>query len=81
VSAVDGRCGTILDEETFQWIDAAEQLPDADTTVLVFAPESSEAVWLGYFDGEGWHSVEGMPYAAGAVKAWASMLRGPVRGQ
>lgn len=69
---------TIADQETISWISVAEQLPDADTTVLVCAPRSSEPIWLGYYDEEdsSWHSVDVIEYDEGDVIAWARMPSG-----
>lgn len=63
---------TILDQETLTWY-SADAPPEADTTVLVYAPEGDEPVWFGYFDGEGWLSIEGGEYP---VTAWSPMPRG-----
>ena len=70
---------TILDEEAIEWHSVTDSLPDVDTTVLVYAPEDADPVWLGYYDGDSWDSAEGMPYRAGAVTAWAAMPEGPQR--
>lgn len=41
------------------WISVEQEQPDDDIIVLVYVPDSSEPVWLGYcFDGE-WTDVEG----------------------
>lgn len=51
------------------WINAAEQPPDADMTVLISIsdPAANEPVWLGYLDGDQWRTVEG---EAVEVIAW-----------
>ncbi len=41
------------------WTLAAE-LPDSDTTVLLFNPDASEPVWPGYHDGKYWRYADGM---------------------
>lgn len=70
----------ILDEETIEWRSVADQLPDADTTVMVFAPACYEPIWLGwYYEEDGWHSVEAVPYPKDAVVAWAHLPQGPQR--
>jgi hypothetical protein len=73
----------VLDQEIVAWVSVEESLPDADTTVLVNAPGASEPVWLGYYDGVYWFSVDGGCYdteddseIAQAVVAWAPMPRG-----
>lgn len=74
----------ITDQETISWIAVADQLPDADTTVLVHAPGSDEPVWLGFYDGFFWFAVTGDGYGdedeiAAEVTAWATMPMGPQR--
>lgn len=34
------------------------EMPDADETVLVHCPKEDEPVWLGFFDGEDWRTVD-----------------------
>lgn len=53
------------------WIDAAKQLPDSDTTVLIHVPGDDEPVWLGFHDGEMWRYVDGMPIPG--VTQWADI--------
>jgi hypothetical protein len=67
----------ILDQETLTWY-SADAPPDADTTVLVFAPGCDEPVWLGYFDGDSWFEIGGAEYGnaeelADHVTAWAPL--------
>ena len=70
----------ILDEETIRWISVKDALPDADATVMVFAPGADEPVWLGWYEGEGvWHSVDAAPYDPDTVTAWATLPMGPKR--
>jgi len=47
-----------LIEET-RWRDCSREMPDADTTVLIACPDENEPVWMGYWDGLAWWSVEG----------------------
>lgn len=47
--------------EQVKWISVSEQLPDSDTTVMLFDANANEPVWLGYFDGERWVYIDGMP--------------------
>ena len=60
------------------WWRKAEDLPDADQTVLVAtSPVSSacsEPVWLGYWDGECWRDVVDDPID---VTHWAPLPEGP----
>ncbi|HWB61772.1 MAG TPA: DUF551 domain-containing protein [Chthoniobacteraceae bacterium] len=41
-----------------QWKYCEHQMPDTDATVLVYCPESVEPVWLGFYDGEDWRSID-----------------------
>jgi hypothetical protein len=68
--------------EVIQWHAVTEQLPDADTTVLVCAPEADDPVWLGFYDGFFWFLVTLDGYGdpdqiAAEVIAWAPVPRGP----
>lgn len=42
-----------------QWINVQNELPDDDTMVLVYTPDESDSVWIGYVDGDVWRSSEG----------------------
>ena len=61
-------------QETTRWHPVDVALPDTDTTVLIYAPESDPPVWLGYLDGSIWFTAEGLEVA---VTAWADMPEGP----
>jgi hypothetical protein len=72
----------MLDQETVVWY-SADVPPDADTTVLVYAPGSDEPVWLGYYDGFSWFEIGGAEYGnaeelADRVTAWAPLPAGAV---
>lgn len=72
----------ILDIEQIKWIAVTDQLPDADTTVIVFAPDADDPIWLGFYDGVYWFSVDGPTYGddeeiAAPVTAWAMLPVGP----
>jgi hypothetical protein len=67
---------TLFSSIMIDWKDAATHTPDADTTVLIHCPAEDEPVWMGYFDGEEWRSVEGVPVE---VTDWADMPEGPKR--
>lgn len=56
------------------WLPVTQHLPDADRTVMIYAPEASEPVWLGYYDGEQWVAVDGMPVIP---THWCEMPKGP----
>ena len=57
------------------WIPCST-LPDAEETVLVFCPEGSDPVWLGFFDGEDWREVSG-EILNPTPTHWATMPDGP----
>ena len=46
-----------------RWKVCEHQLPDSDATVLVFCPDSTEPVWLGFYDGEDWRSIDSIRLA------------------
>ena len=64
-------------DESIRWHNVLYRMPDADETVLVWAPMVDEPVWLGFYDGEQWVTDGLTPYPADAVKAWASLPAGP----
>ena len=43
----------------YKWIKCCDQLPDSDTTVMTFEPDSCEPIWPGYHDGEKWQDISG----------------------
>lgn len=59
---------------TLQWISVTEKLPDSDLTVMVYAPDESESVWMGYFDEGMWRDIEGRRIG---VTHWAPLPDGP----
>lgn len=56
------------------WIAVADEIPDSDITVLVYAPAQTDPVWLGYHDGDVWLSVDGTPID---VTHWADLPEPP----
>lgn len=42
------------------WHPVSAGLPDSDTTVIIYAPEADEPIWLGYHDGEAWMDISGL---------------------
>ena len=69
---------TILDQETITWISVQDQIPDENTTVFVYCPiDECEPVWLGWFEGGVWRSVDAQEYERDSVTAWAVMPVGP----
>lgn len=63
--------------EKIHWLNASEQRPDADETVLIAIPTHDDPIWLGYFDGTTWITAEGLPLSDHTVTAWAHMPGGP----
>ncbi len=82
---------TILDEESIRWRPAKEP-PDDQVTVLTYAPDCGEPVWLGWHEDGTWFAIDGaeivfdviawapMPRGAGATQG-SAMNRGDERGQ
>lgn len=62
--------------EVIAWRDACDQMPDADLTVLIAGPFDG-VVWLGYWDGSDWRSVDGS--RIDQVSYWAEMPVSPVQ--
>ena len=58
-----------------QWKLCGHQLPDSDVTVLVFCPESVEPVWLGFYDGEDWRSIDSIRQQLRALLPQANLVR------
>ena len=65
--------------ETITWVLVTEGLPDDDETVLLYAPEYDEPVWVGWRDGDEWRDMNGHP--TDGVAAWAPMPAGPQQAQ
>jgi hypothetical protein len=55
------------------WKRCTEEMPDSDTTVMIYHPEVAEPVWLGYHDGETWRDVCGL---RAAVSHWMHLPEG-----
>ena len=62
--------------ETIHWIAVEQDLPDDMATVLIYAPNVSEPVFLGYLDGGHWRDTEATP-VFGIVTHWAHLPAGP----
>lgn len=60
--------------QVITWISTDEEMPDADTAVLIRTPDSDERVWIGWFDGERWMMEAG---PAGRVTHWSDIPQGP----
>lgn len=63
--------------EVIHWR-SADELPDSDLSVLVYAPEATEPVWIGFWDGQRWVSDGLIDYPPGQVKAWADLPAGSI---
>ena len=60
--------------ETIEWRSVNDELPDADTTVLICMPDApSEPIWLGWYDSAErcWYSVDASEQLG--VTMWAPM--------
>lgn len=53
-----------------------EQLPDDETTVMLYHPSLDEPAWPGYHCDDRWHSADGMEIPSGAVTHWSDMPSG-----
>ena len=62
--------------EIIEWFDPADEMPDADLTVLILPSGEVDTVF-GFFDGERWRDSEG--FAVGAVAFWAHKPEGPAQ--
>ena len=69
VAALDAR----TDSERMTWTPVA-QLPDSDITFQLYDKEASEPVWPGYYDGERWRYIDGLP---ATPTHYADMPHGP----
>lgn len=63
-------------QEMIQWKHVRSAMPDADITVMVFAPGACDEVWLGFYDGDVWREV-GSETIDGRVTHWAEIPLGP----
>jgi hypothetical protein len=67
-----------VSQETINWVESHRELPDADTTVLIFGPGLNDPVWLGYFSGDEWHAADGAQLSPDfTITHWAPMPAGP----
>lgn len=60
-----------------QWIPCTQGLPDSETTVMTFAPDSNEPIWPGYHDGDSWFDVAGQPIDDAAITHWMEFPEPP----
>ena len=57
------------------WQPCVDGLPDSDSTVMIYTPDSNEPIWLGYHDGEQWWTIEQFPVTG--VTHWMDMPEPP----
>ena len=63
--------------ERMEWIPVATSLPDDDTTVMTYAPNSNEPVWPAYHDGEQWMYLMGAPITDAEITHWMEFPEPP----
>lgn len=61
--------------ETITWVSASTP-PDDEQTVLIYAPQEDDPIWLGYHDGDAWREASGGQVST-PVTHWAEMPKGP----
>ena len=74
--SAEKRSEKVMETKTI-WFDAAVQLPDDETTVLIALDDGE--VWTGYVDGDQWLYVTGDPMEA-KVTHWQHLPCPPLRG-
>lgn len=62
--------------ELIHWVDVKDQLPDDETTVLIYSAKHDEPVWFGFYEANAWFLPDGMPLLAKPTH-WADMPAGP----
>ena len=62
--------------EQIHWVDVKDQLPDDETTVLIYSAKHDEPVWFGFYEANAWFLPDGMPLLAKPTH-WADMPAGP----
>ena len=60
---------------TVTWNDAAVQLPDDDTLVLIVL--NGDDTWTGYRDGDTWRYPDAMPITTERVTHWTHLPAAP----
>jgi hypothetical protein len=63
--------------ELINWIPVKDQLPDDETTVMIYSAKHDEPVWFGFYEANAWFLPDGMPLLAKPTH-WADMPAGPV---
>jgi hypothetical protein len=62
--------------ELINWIPVKDQLPDDETTVMIYSAKHDEPVWFGFYEANAWFLPDGMPLLAKPTH-WADMPAGP----
>lgn len=62
--------------ELIHWVDVKDQLPDDETTVMIYSAKHDEPVWFGFYEANAWFLPDGMPLLAKPTH-WADMPAGP----
>ena len=62
--------------ELIHWVDVNDQLPDDETTVLIYSAKHDEPVWFGFYEANAWFLPDGMPLLSKPTY-WADMPAGP----
>ncbi len=62
--------------ELIHWIPVKDQLPDDETTVMIYSAKHDEPVWFGFYEANAWFLPDGMPLLAKPTH-WADMPAGP----
>lgn len=57
-----------------RWKSVSDELPDDETTVMLYHPDASEPVWPGYREARRWRTAEGLIICP---THWAEMPEGP----
>jgi hypothetical protein len=63
------------------WQSVSDGLPDTDTTVMTFSPESNEPIWPAYHDGEQWVDLMGAPIDDAQITHWMDFPEPPEAGK
>jgi len=58
------------------WVQA-DILPDSETTVMTYSPDSNEPIWPAYHDGEQWVDLMGAPIDDANITHWMNFPEPP----
>jgi hypothetical protein len=59
------------------WVECTDHLPDSETTVMTYAPDSNEPIWPAYHDGERWMDMNGHAVDDATVTHWMEFPEPP----